>query len=397
MRANSVKPLLKVINALLILAMPIAANAQSDNPASVEDTDWWFDVEVIAFQRSASSQVEEDFSKATFNAESTSPVDLLSYPLYRKANPLVNIQKMVFECIPEEPEFPSRLANIFSPLTPFNMGEDNSQEETNTEQTEIDDTFQADISLWSQKLQEKQACDNAREQLVAQMIQYKDVDSVPVYLQQEALEQTSNHHLLSDDQFYLKDYASRLFAQRDVQALIHVAWRQPVVFGEENAKFYRVYAGQRLQLPPPSSPRYDELKEKYEPDENSVIDQNSETFFEELKTQLQAGNTVDWTRQEASAPNTKGSESHIEPWELDGQMKVYLKYINRVPYLHIEAEFEHVELKVDTFGDAYFEQYPFKQRRRIISKQIHYFDHPKFGFIVRLQRYEFPKEEIAEN
>jgi hypothetical protein len=105
---------------------------------------------------------------------------------------------------------------------------------------------------------------------------------------------------------------------------------------------------------------------------------------------------VDWVNTEATQQPSNEASKITRPWELDGQMKVYLKYINRVPYLHIEAEFMHVEMKVDTFGDAYFEQYPFKQRRRIISKQIHYFDHPKFGFVVRLQRFEFPKEELED-
>ncbi len=397
MQANSVRPLMKVINVLLLLAMPIAASAQTDNPASVEDTDWWFDVEVIAFQRSGSSQIEEDFSKASFVAEPTVPVDLLSYPLYRKANPLVNIQKMAFECIPEVPEFPSTIENALSPLKPFERNQEVVQtEEDIAEYTSFDQAYQADLKLWSEKLQEQRKCDETREQLVSQMIEYKNVDSVPVYLEQAMMEQTHTHHLLSDEQFYLQDYAKRLFAQRDVQALAHIAWRQPVVFGEENAKFYRVFAGKRLQLPPRPAPSYDELKDKYEPDTNKVIDQNSETFFEELKAQLASGNAVDWVNTEATQQPSNEANKITRPWELDGQMKVYLKYINRVPYLHIEAEFMHVEMKVDTFGDAYFEQYPFKQRRRIISKQIHYFDHPKFGFVVRLQRFEFPKEELED-
>jgi hypothetical protein len=78
-------------------------------------------------------------------------------------------------------------------------------------------------------------------------------------------------------------------------------------------------------------------------------------------------------------------------------IKVYLKYINRVPYLHIESEFEFHEFQLNSFGEATIEKYPFKQRRRVISKQIHYFDHPKMGLIIRLQRYEKPKEEDNEN
>jgi hypothetical protein len=35
----------------------------------------------------------------------------------------------------------------------------------------------------------------------------------------------------------------------------------------------------------------------------------------------------------------------------------------------------------------------FNQLRRVISKQVHYFDHPLFGMIVRLNRYRWPEEE----
>ena len=63
-----------------------------------------------------------------------------------------------------------------------------------------------------------------------------------------------------------------------------------------------------------------------------------------------------------------------------------------MPYLHIDSEFGFNELELNSVGEAEIKQYPFKQRRRVISKQIHYFDHPKIGIIMRLERYEQPKE-----
>jgi hypothetical protein len=35
----------------------------------------------------------------------------------------------------------------------------------------------------------------------------------------------------------------------------------------------------------------------------------------------------------------------------------------------------------------------FNQLRRVISKQVHYFDHPLFGMIVRINRYRWPEIE----
>ena len=40
----------------------------------------------------------------------------------------------------------------------------------------------------------------------------------------------------------------------------------------------------------------------------------------------------------------------------------------------------------------YLQSAQFNQLRRVISKQVHYFDHPLFGMIVRINRYRWPEE-----
>ena len=34
---------------------------------------------------------------------------------------------------------------------------------------------------------------------------------------------------------------------------------------------------------------------------------------------------------------------------------------------------------------------PFHQMRRVISKQLHYFDHPLFGMVVKIRRFKTPE------
>ena len=96
-------------------------------------------------------------------------------------------------------------------------------------------------------------------------------------------------------------------------------------------------------------------------------------------------------------------------WELDGRFKLYLQNIGRVPYLHIDSHFNYRQpMMLDgmTLPEAYdfdmlsedgtlqpqqfLKPYPFKQLRRVISKQIHYFDHPMFGMVVQIRRYRLP-------
>jgi hypothetical protein len=247
-------------------------------------------------------------------------------------------------------------------------------------------------------LLDAQNCSKQKQAIASSLLVVRSTSKIPVYLQQPSISITENAHLLDDNQLTLIDYAKKLFGQRDIHALNHIAWRQAVFFGEQNSVFYRVFAGDKLKLPEQSISSYETLKQKYDPEIKNIIDQNSETFFAELKQQLNEGNPVNW---ESRASNNKSELTDPAPiddvWEIDGKVKVYLKYINRVPYLHIESEFEFHELELNSFGEAEIEQYPFKQRRRVISKQIHYFDHPKMGIIIRLQRYEKPKEEDNED
>lgn len=96
-------------------------------------------------------------------------------------------------------------------------------------------------------------------------------------------------------------------------------------------------------------------------------------------------------------------------WELDGRFKLYLQNIGRVPYLHIDSHLNYRQpmiLEGITLPEAYsfevfaddgtlqpqqfLKPYPFKQLRRVISQQIHYFDHPMFGMVVQIRRYRLP-------
>lgn len=93
-------------------------------------------------------------------------------------------------------------------------------------------------------------------------------------------------------------------------------------------------------------------------------------------------------------------------WEIDGTIKVFLKYINRVPYLHVDGEmfyrqpvplsyFSSEESHATSADQATPTEYklvsvPLAEQRRVISTQLHYFDHPLFGFVVQVRRYKRP-------
>jgi hypothetical protein len=401
--ANTKQRLSTITALTFALSMLSASMHASSQTSSAEDEDWWFDVEVITFKRNTSSTpLEEDFSYTGLEVSLENVTDLISLPLYRQANPLIDLQKMLYECSVNHSIFQSNI----SASDIFELKSDSAELEIKAEEKNNDDVarqFKTRQPVLTTEerfaiLLDKQNCGAAKKEIASSFLAINSVNKTSTYLQQPIITISENAHLLADKQLTLIDYAKRLFAQRDITPLSHLAWRQPVVFGEDNAKFYRVFSGDKLMLPPEPSPSYDELKQKYDPELNNVIDQNSETFFAELKQQLVDAKPVNWQDRENIKASGSGTKPSIDDvWELDGKVKVYLNYINRVPYLHIDSEFGFNELQLNTFGEAEIEQYPFKQRRRVISKQIHYFDHPKIGIIIRLERYEKPKEVDDED
>ena len=115
----------------------------------------------------------------------------------------------------------------------------------------------------------------------------------------------------------------------------------------------------------------------------------------------------------------KDQDPVAQLWKIDGQIKVYLKYVGRVPYLHIDSNLDYrrplpikdnVSKLLSSQEDStnkivdqvipqqgyYLQSANFNQLRRVISKQVHYFDHPLFGMIVRLHRFDWPIEEETE-
>lgn len=195
--------------------------------------------------------------------------------------------------------------------------------------------------------------------------------------------------LISAQETVMQDYAKKVFRQRDIQPLLYTAWRQKVEFGIENAEFYRVLAGNKLETSHKLD--YETWHEQYRPKEINDPQDDESIFFDDLRKALESNDSIDWLTIESLGE--KGDDTPfmaLQKYELEGQLKVYLDYVNQVPYLHIDSEFMHYRLVLDDEGSSFLESFPLKQKRRVISKQIHYFDHPAFGLIVRLERFTPP-------
>lgn len=195
--------------------------------------------------------------------------------------------------------------------------------------------------------------------------------------------------IISADESFMQDYAEKVLRQRDIQPLLYTAWRQQVEFGIENAEFYELRAGNLLESV--ESLNYEKWHELYKAAEEDGQQGDEETFFAKLKADLILNERIDWLAKEAASDrDVLTAFEKQKKYELEGQLKVFLDYVNQVPYLHIDSEFKHYRLALDSDQNTILQSFPLKQIRRVISKQIHYFDHPAFGLIVRLERFTPP-------
>ena len=98
-------------------------------------------------------------------------------------------------------------------------------------------------------------------------------------------------------------------------------------------------------------------------------------------------------------------EAPLQPWFIDGLFRVHLNH-----YLFITADFNIANMNLaqleshklatsnqesSTQNNAQendtFKIVSFSQNKRVISKEIHYFDHPYMGMIVQIRRYKKPE------
>ena len=113
------------------------------------------------------------------------------------------------------------------------------------------------------------------------------------------------------------------------------------------------------------------------------------------KIKLGLDGTVPLYPDQVKETQDKAMINTTSVFEFEGLVTIYIKYINRVPYLHIDS---HALFNTSRVSDPLtIIPHTFKQRRRIISNQVHYFDHPYFGMVIELRRYKRPALAALES
>lgn len=279
------------------------------------------------------------------------------------------------------------------------------------------------------------------------------VESVPV--QVEGIEkQMRSPFLLPSSAHQMADLFDSIKKQSGITPLLHVSWRQEVKFGRDKAQTFRLFAGknfaqqfdaQGLAIVSDTDTLFETLIEKptqpYIPKEErarlttkeieelsallapKVLNENvlTDDLFTKITKALADESSIDVNKNTLIKEELKDKQNMDDVleqiWQIDGGVKVYLRNVGRVPYLHIDSNLDYRQPVFDPKQQAsikqsavvgseplaipdysfnqpnYLQSVNFNQLRRVISKQVHYFDHPLFGMIVRINRYRWPVTE----
>ncbi len=261
---------------------------------------------------------------------------------------------------------------------------------------------------------------------------------------------SSKPYLISEKSLRLKSIANRIKRSRSYAPLLHLGWRQPGL-SRKRATAMKLFAGENLNLKyqqalalQMSQQNIDELNAIMAQQQNHVallsesetksnelmsagersveqslyqqakqqqlndlfneftelslsdtlindgseeVDQENKVTNQQAITELVAQLSTDMNKQVLSLIDEKNHQEQsidiaapIQPWSIDGFFKVHLDH-----YLYINSELTIIDVAKDTEAKN---KITFKQNRRVISGEIHYFDHPYIGMIVQIRRFD---------
>ncbi|MGM0524643.1 MAG: CsiV family protein [Pseudomonadota bacterium] len=209
----------------------------------------------------------------------------------------------------------------------------------------------------------------------------------------------SQPFLMPDSVHELTETRQQLANKGLIKPLLHVAWRQPV-FSEQDNKTIRLFAGKQF------SEDFSYGGFAKQPLDNASVERRLEqdSLVEQVQTLLQKVDAEEFvfTKADSQAPRQLDDTGQLPEliWELDGLLHIFL--IGN--YLHIDSDFNLREtttiesavsdlkqqaqqaLSGKSAEQPFLRAYPFKQRRRVISHETHYFDHPKMGMVIQIRR-----------
>ena len=419
---------MRIFIVLLLSLLCCASHAQ-------EQDEWWFDVEVIIFER---NQLIDAVAEQFEHVAGYTPIQFDTDVITDYRNPNISfIYQGLASCKPPKPipldvfqlpewDFPDQVIEIIENTTTEVLvdapsAENNIQvDELESEETEVVEeiTYSASHDWLFFNAPEFADEDLAiiampdigcyNQNANYNTTQYSRLEQLPVAQYGISKDESFGASLLGKEDITLEELSLRIRSERGLTRLLHAAWRQKVEFGRQNAQRVRVYGGTNYAkyfdingapIKPINDAEPEELNslsineqldrwlEKQAQDNQSEL---LDTFEQQLGTGLIEEVTSEFTTEDERISPAPLIADDI--WQLDGSIKVFLQYVNRVPYLHIDGEIQYRQAIATEYSDSKQQlisitDSPF---RRVISTQLHYFDHPLYGMLVEIRRYKTP-------
>ncbi|MBA6347105.1 MULTISPECIES: CsiV family protein [unclassified Colwellia] len=243
-------------------------------------------------------------------------------------------------------------------------------------------------------------------------------------------------YLLNKESLQLDDIVKEIARSRNFKPLLHFGWRQKtktkqlavplkVIAGENFAEQYQKELQQFQQQRKQAQRQEEALHSVLYKDTSAQIEGSDETVKEKIMAErlqellIKLPNLPTETKSllaeieqdindTAVILNTNTMQAApIKPpqnWTVEGFIKVEVDF-----YLHITADLNVMNMSLAEQatqkllpGDkqkssAILKTINFKQDRRVRSTEIHYFDHPYIGMIIRILPYDKPTKEVEQS
>jgi len=262
-----------------------------------------------------------------------------------------------------------------------------------------------------------------------------NIDKMPSTINNSGDIYGDNDYLIDEDSLKLHGIVKQLARSKNFKPLLHFGWRQKTKT-KRLAVPMKVYAGENFAYQYEQElQQYQQQLDQYQRQEdtlNKALLANSSPIIElseeTLKQQAITARVQELIGKLSNLPTDTVSlldeidrdiintnavlhsnnmlEAPVKPpqnWTIDGFLKVEVDF-----YLHITADFNVMNMSLaqlatqqllpvnEESDSARLKTINFKQDRRVRSKEIHYFDHPYMGMIIRILPYKKPIIEIEE-
>lgn len=321
----------------------------------------WYEIELIAFSRSADKSLKEQFDAPTQELKTSNAMDLMR-PLVQPA--VADLIKAIPACTANSATL-STASTAVSATVQQQIQQLLSEHQQNKQAVTIEpdtldvqsDTAAVAASLYQLNFQNCQMEQwDADGQLISRPLTAEELAlQLPAPAQIPATftgdgQAKEGAYLVGSDGLQLKNLAYQLQREAGKQLLLHTAWRQPLVQGRNSRSHW--YAG------------------VYQ-NETKADTEQSIDLMQQVQQQLAA------VQQGQS-----GLQLWYSPWQFDSLVQLRLGR-----FIQFDGTF-YLRQSDDAAQPA---QIAIKQSARLTLGQIHYLDHPRLGVIIQVKRFTPPE------